>query len=104
MNYAITASILAVIVAAAYLYHVYSALEVSIRESHGAQEEDADWQHEASIDYRVLSSIAGSTLLIFLLSAAPVFWWLVPFSGIAAAVGIIVAFRLERRPEAARVD
>ncbi|VFR16961.1 hypothetical protein AMP9_0476 [plant metagenome] len=97
MTYALIASVLGLIVGIVYLYHVLDSLNTSAREVHAPEEDETAWREKPAADYRVLSSVIGSTLLIWLLSVDPLFWWLVPFSGIAAAAGVIVAFRLDRK-------
>ncbi|TLG91078.1 hypothetical protein FEM54_14760 [Pseudomonas edaphica] len=99
MNYAITATVLAVLVSVAYLYVVYDGIERAAREINTEQDHDPDWASFTRLDYKVLISIVGSTALIFSLSLSPVLWHWVPFAGIAAAVGIIIAFILEKRAD-----
>lgn len=101
MSYVTTAIVLGILIGIVYLYQVFSTLENSIRESHNTSGETAishdSWQKKNTFDYKVLSSIIGSTLLIFLLSVSPVFWWLIPFAGLAGAVGVIIAFIIDKR-------
>lgn len=99
MTYAIIATVLAVMVSIAYLYVVYDGLERAAREIDSEQDSNPDWDSYIRLDYKVLISIVGSTALIFSLSISPVFWQWVPFAGIAAAVGIIIAFIIEKRAE-----
>lgn len=99
MTYAIVATVLAVLVSLAYLYVVYDGLERAAREIDSKPDPDPDWASYARLDYKVLIGIVGSTGLIFSLGIAPVLWHWVPFAGIAAAVGIIIAFIIEKRAE-----
>lgn len=99
MTYALTATVLAVLVSIAYLYVVYDGVERAAREIDTEQDHNPDWAAFTRLDYKVLISIVGSTALIFSLSVAPAFWYWVPFSGIAAAAGIIIAFIIEKRAD-----
>lgn len=99
MTYAITATVLAVLVSITYLYVVYDGIERAARKIDTQQDSTPDWASYTRLDYKVLISIFGSTALIFSLSISPVFWHWVPFAGIAAAVGIIIAFIIEKRAD-----
>jgi uncharacterized ion transporter superfamily protein YfcC len=99
MFYTSAAVALGILIVVVYLYYVFTTLERSIKESRVDQTITAseEWQEKNTFDYKVLISIVGSTLLIYLLSVAPVFWWLIPFSGLAAAVGVVVAFIIDKK-------
>ncbi|WP_300732175.1 hypothetical protein [Pseudomonas sp.] len=97
MTYAIVAALLAVLISVVYLYYVFDGIQRASREMDSAAEESYDWASYTRINFKVLNSIIGSIVLIYLLTVAPIFWYLVPFAGLAAAVGVIIAFIIEQR-------
>lgn len=99
MNIAIVATLLAVLISGVYLYYVYDGIKRASREIDRAPEQSYDWASYSRLNFKVLNSIIGSMLLIYLLSVAPVFWYLAPFASLAAAVGVIIAFAIEQRAE-----
>ncbi|AMB87580.1 hypothetical protein AWM79_20690 [Pseudomonas agarici] len=99
MLFAIVATLLAVLISVVYLYCVYDGIKRASREIHAVADESYDWASYTRINFKVLNSIIGSVLLIYLLSVAPLFWYLVPFAGLGAAVGVISAFIIEQRSE-----
>jgi len=96
MIYAIVAALLAVLISVVYLYYVYDGIQRASREIDSTAEESYDWASYTRINFKVLNSIIGSIVLIYLLTVAPIFWYLVPFAGLAAAVGVITAFIIEQ--------
>jgi uncharacterized ion transporter superfamily protein YfcC len=102
MFYTSIAVVLGIIIGIFYLYQVFTTLENSIAESRSTPTQSTsptseEWKVNNTFDYKVLISIVGSTLLIYLLSVAPVFWWLIPFAGLAAATGVIIAFIIDKK-------